>query len=206
MAYSRIVRALVFSRKNMGEADRLVQFFTKEDGLLRVIAKGVRKMPSARGGHLEPFTCVDVSIHESKSGIYAGSIETEHYFQTLKADPDSFLRAMKHTQLFFQLFTEHQVVPGLFDVLYGAWGMYPTLSNEKKSVLFASITLLLLQHAGVLPDIASRIQSVDQKYIALVQYLVDHPEDAGRIVLMPEDAHMLERIINNLVQRAVVYS
>lgn len=51
-----ILHALILSRTNVGEADRRLKLFTFEQGLVRVIAKGVRRIPSRRGGHLEPFT------------------------------------------------------------------------------------------------------------------------------------------------------
>ena len=63
MPSSQRVYALVLFRKNIGESDRLVTFLTKEHGIIRAIAKGVRKIPSSRGGHVEPFTLVHVVQH-----------------------------------------------------------------------------------------------------------------------------------------------
>jgi DNA repair protein RecO (recombination protein O) len=48
--------AIVLRRSNFGEADRLLTLYTPEWGKLRVIAKGVRKPTSRKGGHLELFT------------------------------------------------------------------------------------------------------------------------------------------------------
>lgn len=211
MPSSRTVRALVFSRKNIGEADRLVTFFSREDGLIRAVAKGVRKIPSARGGHLEPFTCVDAVLHESKSGMYAGNIETEEYFHALREDNDAFARACEIVRLFNRFFDVHQPAEELYDALMNTWKLMPTLSFEKRVVVNAALELLLLKHAGVLPEFSAWAHRVERKYLATLQYLVKRPEDAERIALSQEDAHAIERIMKMIIARTtadagVVYS
>jgi len=47
--------AIVLSRFELGEADRVLTILTPHDGKLRVIAKGVRRPTSRLGGALEPF-------------------------------------------------------------------------------------------------------------------------------------------------------
>lgn len=47
---------VVLKRINIGEADRLVTIFTKEEGKLVARARGVRKITSRRAGSLEPAT------------------------------------------------------------------------------------------------------------------------------------------------------
>jgi DNA repair protein RecO (recombination protein O) len=50
------VEAVILRHLDWGEADRLITLFSKEQGKLRAVAKGVRKMRSRKAGHLEPFT------------------------------------------------------------------------------------------------------------------------------------------------------
>ncbi len=47
--------AVVLRHTDWGEADRLLWLFTREQGKVRIIAKGVRKLRSRKAGHLEPF-------------------------------------------------------------------------------------------------------------------------------------------------------
>ncbi len=46
---------IVLKRSDFGEADRLLVLFTPGFGKLRALAKGVRKVPSRKAGHVEPF-------------------------------------------------------------------------------------------------------------------------------------------------------
>jgi DNA repair protein RecO (recombination protein O) len=48
-------QAIVLSRFDLGEADRVLTLLTPHDGKLKAIAKGVRKPSSRIGGSVEPF-------------------------------------------------------------------------------------------------------------------------------------------------------
>ncbi len=152
MPHAKRVQALVFSRKNIGEADRLVTFFTKEHGLVRAIAKGVRKIPSSRGGHLEPFTSVQVLLQESRAGVYVGGIETERYFQELHADADAITRVRRVVYVFTKLFDVGQALPDIFEAMILAWNTFPQVSIEKRRLVESAMYLQVMQHAGILPE------------------------------------------------------
>lgn len=219
MSLSRIVSALVFSRKNIGEADRLVTFFTKEEGLIRVIAKGVRKIPSARGGHLEPCTMVSVTLNESRARnlqaggggevfLYAGKIETEEYFHALREDADSFARACGHIRFFSTLFETGQAAPDIFDALVDAWREYPVMSHAKRIVMDASLSLQMIHAAGIVPDMRLWNTNISKdRTLALLKYLTENPSHASRIALSDEDASLLHSRMKELIARTtMVYS
>jgi hypothetical protein len=50
------VDAVVLRHSNYGEADRLLTVYTREQGKMRILAKGARKIASRKAGHIEPFT------------------------------------------------------------------------------------------------------------------------------------------------------
>jgi DNA repair protein RecO (recombination protein O) len=56
------VHAIVLRHADWGEADRLVTLYSREQGKLRAIAKGARKITSRKAGHLEPFTQVKLQL------------------------------------------------------------------------------------------------------------------------------------------------
>ncbi|MEJ5224878.1 MAG: DNA repair protein RecO [Anaerolineales bacterium] len=58
------VTAVVLRHADWGEADRLVTLFTREQGKVRALAKGARRIRSRKAGHLEPFT--QVSLHMAR--------------------------------------------------------------------------------------------------------------------------------------------
>jgi len=57
--------AIVLRHSEMGEADRLLTLFSRNAGLIRAVAKGVRRIHSKKAGHLEPFTRVNLMLARS---------------------------------------------------------------------------------------------------------------------------------------------
>lgn len=60
-------RAVVLRQHKLGEADRIVTLLTRDHGLIRAVAKGVRRTRSKFGARLEPFTHVDVQLHPGRN-------------------------------------------------------------------------------------------------------------------------------------------
>ncbi len=50
-----------------GEADRIVTLLTRQHGLVRAVAKGVRRTKSKFGARLEPFAHIDVQLHPGRN-------------------------------------------------------------------------------------------------------------------------------------------
>ncbi len=80
------VEAVVIRHSDYGEADRLVTLYTRQQGKLRVLAKGVRKVTSRKAGHLEPFTHVSLQLAKSRDLPIVTQAETIHAFLPLRAD------------------------------------------------------------------------------------------------------------------------
>ncbi|MBQ3464586.1 DNA repair protein RecO [Candidatus Saccharibacteria bacterium] len=59
-------KAIVLRRTNFGEADRIINFLT-EQGVVSVIAKGVRKERSKLAGAVELFCVSEITVHEGRS-------------------------------------------------------------------------------------------------------------------------------------------
>src|SRR3990167_1239553 len=59
---------VVLKRINIGEADRLVTIFTREEGKVVARARGVRKIPSRRAGSLEHATQAKFFFRRSDYG------------------------------------------------------------------------------------------------------------------------------------------
>lgn len=152
MARQQKLQALVLSRRKVGEADRVVSFFTREHGVVRAVAKGVRKIPSTRGAHLEPFTQTLVVLHTSKAGTYVSGAETQEYFSDLKTNQLAFEHAKHITSLAMTLFGEDDPNARVYDLLHYAWRTLPQLSEGKQNQLESAATVMMLSEAGVLPS------------------------------------------------------
>ncbi len=62
-------QGIVLRAMRLGEADRIVTFYTQTHGRLRAVAKGVRKSKSRFGGRLDAFTHVDLQLYKGRSDL-----------------------------------------------------------------------------------------------------------------------------------------
>jgi len=78
--------AVVLRHANWGEADRILTIYTREQGKLRAIAKGARKIRSHKAGHLEPFTHITLQLARSRDLPIVTQVETLDPYLPLRDD------------------------------------------------------------------------------------------------------------------------
>jgi DNA repair protein RecO (recombination protein O) len=79
--------AVVLRTQKLGEADRIVTLLTRRHGRVRAVAKGVRRTASRFGARVEPFTQVDLLLHEGRELDIVTQAETiEPYGERIAAD------------------------------------------------------------------------------------------------------------------------
>ena len=77
---------VVLKTIKLGEADRIVTLFTRHNGKVRAVAKGVRKTKSRFGGRLEPFTRVDLMIYRGRNLDTITSAEILTPYKEMRTD------------------------------------------------------------------------------------------------------------------------
>ncbi|MDK8244829.1 DNA repair protein RecO [Corynebacterium sp. UMB10321] len=73
-------RAFVVRTYDFGEADRVVVLLTRDHGLVRGVAKGVRKARSRFGSRLQPFVEVDVQVYPGRGLSTITSADTVAFY------------------------------------------------------------------------------------------------------------------------------
>ena len=62
--------AVVLRSFRFGEADRVLHVYSAERGRIGAIAKGVRKTKSRFGARLEPFSHVELLLHQGSGELH----------------------------------------------------------------------------------------------------------------------------------------
>jgi DNA repair protein RecO (recombination protein O) len=60
-------KGIVLRSIRYGEADRILDLYTRDAGLVSAIAKGIRRTKSRFGARLEPFSCVDFVAYQGRT-------------------------------------------------------------------------------------------------------------------------------------------
>lgn len=142
---------LVLSRRDVGEADRLVTVLVPGRGVLRAFANGVRKIPSRRGGHCEPMTRVTMLLSGGSDRYSIGAIETQDYFQPLHGQASALEQAQRLSQLLLGLFEVDSGEGELFNVVERFWRRLPTEGTVGQALLEISVSWDLIRLAGLMP-------------------------------------------------------
>lgn len=111
------VFAVILKRKNIGEADRIITLFSREYGKLRVLAKGIRKISSRRGPHLEVFSFVKLFLHKSKTWDIVSESESVEQFGLLRKKLGRVTLAYYLCELIDSLLPEKQEHRDIFELL-----------------------------------------------------------------------------------------
>lgn len=80
------VEAIVLRHRDWGEADRLLTLYTRQQGKLRAVVKGARKIRSRKAGHLQPFTRVTAQLARARGPFIVTQVETLDAYLPLHDD------------------------------------------------------------------------------------------------------------------------
>jgi DNA repair protein RecO (recombination protein O) len=85
-----VTDAIVLSRFDYGEADRILTLITPGGGKLKAIAKGIRRQKSRLGGSLEPFAELRLALAHGRTFDVVTQVQVIHPWLKLRDDLVSF--------------------------------------------------------------------------------------------------------------------
>jgi DNA repair protein RecO (recombination protein O) len=100
--------AIIIKKTKLGEADRILTFYTPHWGKIQAVAKGVRRPRSKMAGHLELLTHSEISLARGRNLDTVTGSQTINSFLPLKSDLWLISCALYVTELVEQ-FTADQI-------------------------------------------------------------------------------------------------
>jgi DNA repair protein RecO (recombination protein O) len=116
-----VTDAIVLSRFDYGEADRIMTLFTPEHGKLKAIAKGVRRTTSRLGGSLEPLAELRVALARGRTFDVVTQVEVTHAWLHLRDSLESTATAWYLAELADRSIEERHETEGLYVLLRRAY-------------------------------------------------------------------------------------
>jgi len=133
-------RGIVLRTHKLGETDRIITLLLLGRGKVRAVAKGVRRPGSRIGGRLEPFSHVDLELHEGRSLDVVRQVEILDAHDALRADDRLHAAASVMTELVDSVSAEGQRDSGLFLQLQAA--LAALIADPSSASLFVDAFLL----------------------------------------------------------------
>jgi DNA repair protein RecO (recombination protein O) len=143
--------AVVLKRTDLGEADRIITFYTRDHGKLRAVAKGVRRTTSRSAGHLEPFTLTDVLFAQGRELDVVSQALTIEPLREVREDLDRATYAYYLAEVVDLLAEERLDNRAVFDALLD--GLRALAAAADPRLVLVSFHLRLLDGLGYRPEL-----------------------------------------------------
>lgn len=144
--------AIILSRTDFGEADRIVTLLTPDQGKLRLMAKGVRRVKSKLAGGIELFSISTITFVKGRGDIGTlVSARLDKHFANIIKDINRTMFGYDIIKLLNKT-TEDEPGPEYYDLLQSALA---ALNNEKISqeIIALWFPLQLLRLSGHSPNL-----------------------------------------------------
>lgn len=113
--------AIVLSRFDLGEADRVLTLITPGIGKLKAIAKGIRRPTSRVGGSLEPFAELNVALARGRTFDVVTQVSVGHAWLNLRDSLESTATAWYIAELADRSLEERHAAEPLYGLLRRAY-------------------------------------------------------------------------------------
>lgn len=152
MAGALKTHAIVLLASDLGESNRLVTFYTLENGKLRGVAKGAKRSQHRFVNALEPFTWVRLSFVPSRAeGLgRIDAAEVEDSFPHIRSSTEAFCMASLCAEMIDRWTKDLDPHRDVFHLLLWSLRVLDEAGSHKKTTLFFKVKLLSL--AGYAPN------------------------------------------------------
>lgn len=136
---------IILKRHDFGEADRILTIFTKRLGKINVIAKGVRKITSRKGGNVELFNLCSLFLAEGRNLDILSEVEVVEPFRNIREDLETVGKAYQVAEVVDQLTAERVESTKVFDLITE---ILKHLSKKRGTQLLMGFEVKLLNELG----------------------------------------------------------
>ncbi len=158
-------RAIVLSRRDVGEADRILRVFFEDRGREAVSARGVRRPQAKLRGMLEPTMEVELQCVESKGlSVVTGATLLEAH-ESLMYDYDALVAAQGILEITEKTLAEHSPEPSWYEFLCRALSIMSDQVQDTNVRRLVWVTALIknLHNHGMSPVLQSDLRYLQMR-------------------------------------------
>lgn len=162
--------AIVLSRMDYGEADRILTVYSRQHGKLRVIAKGARRPLSRLGSHLEYFCQTRLMLSRGRELDVVTGAETVDAHIPIRESLDALGHASHMVEILGRLTEDRQENRAVFDLLSSSLHLLDAGADHFHATRHYELALLTL--LGFRPELIlciecrEKLQQADNAFVA----------------------------------------
>lgn len=146
-------RGVVLGNRNLGEADKIVKFFTERYGKINGVIKGARKIKNRNSGDIQPLNLVNLIYfdRENKGLVNINSCEIIISFHKIREDFERLNRGLYLIELIDLVLKERQKNKHIFDLITHIISSIEASRLEKIDTLLRVFEIRTLSLIGYRP-------------------------------------------------------
>lgn len=146
------INAIILSRRDFGEADRLISAFSLEEGKIKIIAKGSRRIKSKMASHIEPFTVGCYQVVRGKRFYILTGADKELTNNGFFLDVESYKDASYLCEILDLTMQEGVAEENIYILLKNLLQNISNYNSIKKSIALRYFEFSLLRSLGYSPN------------------------------------------------------
>jgi DNA repair protein RecO len=166
------VEAIILSRKNFGESDKILSIFSRQYGKKIILAKGIRKINSRRAAHLELFTQISAVIYKGKTMDLITEVVALNIFPNIRKSLERITIACIAMELINSMTAENQEAKNIYYLLFNFLNRL-NLVNLKRSEALTELKqykyTLLIQLGFLSPHMKLNSQELNRKIEEIIE-------------------------------------
>ena len=143
---------IVLKTIKLGEADRIVTIFTRGNGKVRAVAKGIRKTKSRFGGRLEPFSHVSLMVYRGRNLDTITGADIITSYDDVRTDYSRLTSAAALVELVEKITPDRERASSIFSLLLSG---LDALAAGKGMTVVPAFLVKLLSLSGYHPQLTS---------------------------------------------------
>jgi DNA repair protein RecO len=198
--------AIVVKKELINETDANVVLYTKELGKLEIIAKGVKKLLSKFGGHLEPLNLIEATII-AVNHKHLTSVLTHNNFFHIRKNYTRLENALRMMAIFNEAIVSSEKDDFLWENILNylnKLNQAAVFSEEKESAFIQLLNLEFLiklgRGLGLLPDNQELKEHFDNSTASIIVFLTQNPPEK---IINQYDISKLQKIDYNKIEKSI---
>ncbi len=151
MIRSHQLEGIVIKRINYSEVDRIITIFTKTEGKIVVLGKGIRKIHSRKAPHLELFTQCQFTIIAGRNIDLVTESQTINTFSSIRNNLLKLAYAYQMAEIIDKIIPEKEIYQKIYLLFIENLLKIDDVKNTDPLLLSQQFILEVLWDLGYLP-------------------------------------------------------
>ena len=144
-------QAIVLRQRRLGDADKIVTFYTANLGKLDAVAKGVRRVKSRLAGHVEPLNHGSYLLARGRNLDIVTQAETIESFEPIRTDLNRLSRALYAAELVDRITEERAENFALYRLLLDT--LRRLAQSDELDLILRIFEMAMLGQLGYRPEL-----------------------------------------------------